>query len=118
MGLDFRHDRPPGHYCPQWSYDGFADFRRRLAEEEEFDLDSMQGYGGDISWTDVITDLKPLLNHSDADGSLTAEECAQIAPRLREAVADWPDDYDHRSALNLAACMDACAAAGEKLEFC
>lgn len=118
MGLDFTHNRPPGHHCAQWSYTGFGAFRRRLAEEEEFNLDDMQGFDGDVSWDDVTTDLKPLLNHSDCDGNLTPEECAQVAPRLREIVAGWLDDYDRRGALRLADCMELCAAAGEKLEFC
>ena len=135
MGLDFRHDRPDGHHCPQWAYSGFNRFRIRLAAAEGFDLEEMQGFGkggyfdgtrvpGTRSWDEITTALKPLLNHSDCDGELTPEECAQIAPRLREVVAGWEQDgefsshYDEQGALRLADCMEACAAAGEKLEFC
>lgn len=136
MGLDFNHPTPDGERsrcCPHWSYGGFNDFRTRLAASEGFDLDEMQGFGkgeyftddrvhGTRPWDEIDTPLKPLLNHSDCDGHLTPEECAQVAPRLREVVNGWPDTIEHHyhrlSALNLAACMEACAAAGENLEFC
>lgn len=124
MGLDFTHNRPDGHHCPQWSYTGFNAFRRRLAEEEEFDLDSMDGFGGDVGWDDVITDLKPLLNHSDCDGDISPEDCATVTKRLREVVMAWPWDgklstaHDQRAALALATCMEICATNGERLVFC
>lgn len=136
MGLDFNHRTADGdrsRCCPHWSYSGFNVFRTRLAASEGFDLDEMQGFGkgeyftaervpGTRSWDEIDTPLKPLLNHSDCDGLLTAAECAQVAPRLREVVNGWPDtietQYDRWSALHLAHCMDVCAASGENLEFC
>lgn len=137
MGIDFRHDnRPDGHHCPQWAYGGFNRFRTRLAASEGFILDEMQGFSngnyfsddyvpGTRSWDEITTALKPLLNHSDCDGELTPEECAQVAPRLREVAAGWPEDgvamvdaFDYRGALALAECMEICAASGSRLVFC
>lgn len=136
MGIDFRHDRPDGHHCPQWAYGGFNRFRERLAASEGFILSEMQGFSnsryfeddykpGGRSWDEITTDLKPLLNHSDCDGELTPEECAQVAPRLREVAESWPregvtmaDAFDYRGALKLAECMEICASNNEKLEFC
>lgn len=137
MGLGFNHRTADSNWsicCPQWSYGGFDRFRTRLAASEGFVLDEMQGFSngryfedgyvaGTRLWDEVTTALKPLLNHSDCDGELSPEECAQVAPRLRQIVEGWdPDDarfdYDRRSGLALADCMEACAQAGEKLEFC
>jgi hypothetical protein len=74
----------------QWSYSGFAAFRRGLAGAEGFDLDEMIGFGGDRSWDDVETSLRPLLNRpDDGGGTLTVAECTQMFPRLVEIVAYW-----------------------------
>lgn len=138
MGIDFRHyDSPAGHHCPQWAYSGFNRFRARLAASEGFDLDEMQGFSkgdwdldgdhrvfGTRPWDEITTPIKPLLNHSDCDGELTPEECAQVAPRLREVAEAWPsegvamaDSFDYRGALTLAECMEFCAASGNTLMF-
>lgn len=131
MGLAFSHG------AAHWSYGGFHAFREALAHHEGIDLGRMDGFaepsgarGGAVGtwskpWDTVTTPLKPLLNHSDCDGHLTPEECAQVAPHLRElAPAVWPPDSDdwraehsRVNALLLADAMDACAAAGENLEF-
>lgn len=133
MGLDFNHSRDEdgrSDCCPQWSYGGFNRFRKALAAAEGFDLDQMQGFmtddihGGDPrpiagrSWDDVTTDLKPLLNHSDCDGELTPEECAQVFPRLRKICDGLDDTYDRQNDLALAECMVTCAAENTPLEFC
>jgi hypothetical protein len=81
-----------------WSYRGFHAFRRRLAEAEGFDLDQMEGFGGDRTWNttagDSVTPLEPLLYHSDCDGYLDSWDCEQVLPRLRAIVASWPtSDY-------------------------
>jgi hypothetical protein len=113
MGLDFHNSDA------HWSYSGFARFRERLAKHEGFDLDEMQGFNGLRPWSEITTALKPLLDHSDGDGELTPEECAQVAPRLREVLAGWEqDDYDTHSGRLLADGMEWCAANGEPLEFC
>jgi hypothetical protein len=112
MGLDLhitRTDRDPTMHA-RWSYNGFNLFRQRLAKAIGVDLDAMVGFGGDRPWSEITDDLVPLLNHSDCDGTLDYTECYQVAPRLREIVADWPeDDYDRQMALRLAAMMNEVA---------
>jgi hypothetical protein len=119
MGIDFSH-------CDaHWSYGGFNHARTRLAEAVGFVLTDMQGFGtltgqtpGARSWDEITDPVKPLLNHSDCDGELTAEECKAAAPRLREIVSTWDaDDYDRLHFEELARGMDAAAEAGEPLEF-
>lgn len=120
MGLDFSHGDA------HWAYSGFGRFREKLARAEGFNLNDMEGFRRSHepprpmrSWDTVTTDLKPLLDHSDCDGELTSEECKQVAPRLKEIIADWPlEDYDRRSGLDLVAAMEYCAEHGETLEFC
>lgn len=121
MGLDFSHG------SAHWAYSGFMRFWEMLAREEGFELREMQGYHGDRAWDTVQTDLEPLLNHSDCDGELTPQECAQVAPRLREILAKWKeerthdladDDYDVYAGLALCDAMEQCAELGEVLEFC
>lgn len=81
-------------------------------------LYAMVGCGGETAWDKVADPIKPLLNHSDCEGHLTPEECAAVAPRLRELVDGWEGDFDKYRALELARGMEAAAAAGELLEFC
>lgn len=85
MGIDFSHSNA------SWAYSGFMRFRSRLAQAEGFDLEQMDGFQRAWeparpmrSWDEITTPLKPLLEHSDCDGELTPEECAQVEPRLRE----------------------------------
>jgi hypothetical protein len=71
-----------------------------------------------MSWGHIADPIVPLLDHSDCDGELTPGHCKQVAPRLRELVANWPEeDYDKRRALELADGMDVAAQAGEPLRF-
>jgi len=72
-----------------------------------------------VRWEDVDHPLRPLLDHSDCDDDLSTEDCAQIAPALREILATWPeDDHDREIVERLAAWMEACAATGRRLVFC
>jgi len=124
MGLDFLQ-------CDaSWSYSGFNDFRRRLARDIGFDLNEMMGFSkgfhwqdgyapGTRPWSEIDDPIVPLLNHSDCEGELSPQECAQVAPRLRELVTPWPEhDYDRHNALVLAEAMGRCACDGEALVFC
>ena len=127
MGLDFSHTEA------HWSYSGFGRFREALAEHEGFNLNEMQGFcapwrGDDPethpnrSWDEITTPLKPLLNHSDCEDDLSPEECAQIAPRLREVVnAIWPvdvgRDHNRQQGLLLAEGLELAASRGERFEF-
>ncbi|MEU3480915.1 hypothetical protein ACI2LO_33120 [Streptomyces sp. NPDC033754] len=73
-----------------WSYSGFAEFRRRLAEVEGFVLSEMRGFGGERPWSEVSTALEPLLDHPDAGGNdLSPEECASILVRLEAITYQW-----------------------------
>jgi hypothetical protein len=125
MGLDFSHTEA------HWAYTSFSRFRRALATFEGIDIDAMRGFTqGGKPWESVTTPLKPLLDHSDCDGDLSPEECATVAPRLRQvideiwpaATSTWeqnPEASIHRSnGLLLAEGMEAAAASSEPLEFC
>ncbi len=70
-------------------------FRQWLAVAEGFTLGEVRGFGGDREWSSVSTTLTPLLDHPDADGSLTAAQCAAMLPRL-EAIIDQlgPEEGD------------------------
>ncbi len=124
MALDFAIARIDLDACEaSWSYSGFNAFRERLAGQLGFVLDEMDGFGGDRDWDSALIivaagDLKPLLHHSDCEGSLHYDACQIIAPALREAVKDWPDDdYDKINALRLCEAME-CMDDTDKLLFC
>lgn len=111
----------------QWSYRGFNLFREKLGNQIGIKLFEMAGFkyaegsvlgAPGVSWDGLTDDIVPLLNHSDCDGELTAEECAKVGPRLLQMVADWPDGHDKENAIELANDMIAIAANGESLEFC
>lgn len=165
MGIGLYVD---GERVAGWSYSGFNDFRRRLAKEIGIDnLQDMEGFGNNEwihhlwenpekaeklrqedlarprrAWSEINDAIVPFLHHSDCDGELTAEECRQIAPRLRELVSRWGDsntinvnpefrekypqypatmvldDYDKTNGLALAAGMEKAAELGVSLDFC
>lgn len=115
MGLDFSHSEA------HWAYSGFGRFRDALAAHEGFVLDTMVGFGGDVSWDTITTPLKPLLDHSDCDGDLSPEDCAQVALRLREVIPlIWPNfnDHDASEGLLLAEGLELAAKSNETFEFC
>lgn len=151
-----------------WSYSGFHQFRKKLARAIGIELDQMEGFYTDetkkiletkgwedyhaaieedlrrpkISWDTVKDPIKLLLHHSDCEGILTPEECAQVGPRLRQIVENWEDtmhlvldadarqalphyppemhldNYDKVNALSLADGMEEAARTGQDLEFC
>ena len=111
MGLDFSHCEA------RWGYGGFGEFRKRLAKEIGMDLDAMEGFGGDIPFSNFNDDIIPLLNHSDCEGELTVEECKKVAPRLKEMVLSWEDDRDRRNALELVEGIELAISRNEPLEF-
>ncbi len=73
-----------------------------------------------LQWEDLEPNpIYDLLSHSDCDGDLSAEQCAAIAPVLRESVKGWPqDDYDRKMAEALANAMELCASVDRRLIFC
>lgn len=91
-------------------------------------------------WEDVDNPLVPFLHHSDCDGDLSPEQCATVAPALREAVEnlaplrewataqdidhDMPvvqnpayQDHDRTGGLQLVQMMEICAEYGRRLVF-
>ncbi len=106
MGLDI--DSTESLLTCRWSYSGFNRFRCRLAKAEGFDLEQMHGFTGDKGrpWSEESSAIVSLLDHSDSDGEMTAEKCAEVWPRLLEIVTDWPeDDYDREQGEKLARMM-------------
>jgi hypothetical protein len=172
MGVSFRVD---GERFAGWSYSGFNAFRAELAKEIGLDVYTMWGYltreeisaaykkiiggndGDEVAkeflermarqrpWSEIDDVLVPLLNHSDCEGELTTEECAAIAPRLRQLISGWPDkiaikiegtdeqvertvalgykqememeNYNKTQGLLLAKAMERSAETGKPLEF-
>lgn len=146
MGLNFCSKSQS--FDAQWSFGGFKIFRVRLAQEIGIDdINSMKGFCdegnlesvGGRSWSEIDDVITPLLCHCDIEGDLNPEQCAQIAPRLRELVTDWPDaieietqpehqaigypawlhlpEHDKRNAILLAEAMEWCAEHEESLIF-
>lgn len=107
-----------------WAYGGFARFREEIAAIEGVKLRDMYGFGGwsnpdckQIPWDTVNTPLKPLLDHSDCDGELTPEECAEVYPRLEQLISRLNDPYDREQAALLVAAMKQAIEDNEPLEF-
>lgn len=142
MGLDFNNSKA------HWAYSGFNRFREKLANEIGICLPLMEGFWSThkdsmstveltkkilgtaifdefywlpkepLKWDKIKDPIVDLLYHSDCDGSLSAEQCGKIAPRLRELIADWnDDDYDKRQALLLAEGMENCHKENVELNF-
>lgn len=142
MGLGFNKSEA------SWSYSGFNDFRKRLANEIGICLPLMDGFwlpgyprsevesaikrvGTDIidanfkwlpkeplKWDKIKDPIVDLLLHSDCEGELSAEQCGKIYPRLKELIEGWDEDYDKKQALLLAEGMENCAKKNEPLVFC
>ena len=125
MGLClFAEDGDVGGPDASWSYSRFADFRRRLAAAEGFELNGMLGFGGDRQWSTVLTALEPLLDHADTHGNLSAADCAAVLPRLVEIIDRWAADVPDPAltaqigtARDLARVMFLCVARDVPLAF-
>lgn len=107
-----------------WAYGGFMRFREELAKMEGIVLKDMYGFGGwtnpnckQIPWETVDSPIVPLLNHSDCDGDLSPEECAQVYPRLAALVEQLEDSYDRDNGRVLVAEMKAAVEGNYRLEF-
>jgi len=96
MGLDTSHN------CWHGPYSSFGRFRRCLGEQIGINLDEYLGYNQNgTKYLDSIEhDIKPLLNHSDCDGSLTVKESRQIAKGLTQILKNFneelPSDYNFK----------------------
>ena len=99
MGIQFSHCKA------SWSYSGFMRFRERLAESIGMQLRKMPGFRDnqeEFAWEDYDDPIIPFLNHSDCDGVLTPEQCRTIAPRLREIISTWEDNFENSYDLEMA----------------
>jgi len=74
-----------------FSYGGFHRFRTCLAMVEGIELGKMVGFGGELSWDEVSSPLKPILNFPD-DGvpTFSVEQCRPILARLKAIQESWP----------------------------
>jgi hypothetical protein len=122
MGVDFWIEAKPEYTGCCWSYCGFNDFRKRLAESIGINLDEMKGFCNDgKEWPDPKKEpLVYFLDHSDCDGELLPEECRAVWKRLHEVVSEWSDralDYDRKKGLILAAKMRDAADGDLRLYF-
>jgi hypothetical protein len=93
-----------------WSYSGFYRFCTKLAFASDAKPSTCAGGEDPIL---ILTE------HSDCDGIISPADCARIAPRLRELMADWLDeDYDKEHGILLAEGMEECARSNKDLIFC
>lgn len=124
MGLSFQGSEA------HWSYGGFNRFRQRLAEKVGLEWPEARAFiscspaareEDNARWQKLQSlddPIRDLLCHSDCDGELSPEQCATIAPRLKELVADWDaNDFDKMQADLLVQGMLDCAESKEPLEF-
>ena len=89
MGLIITNNSFQGHYSD------YGNFRRHLSTLVGIgDLSDYSGFGGEKQFPS--TDDEPLvllIDHSDCDGDLSAEECGKVAKRLTEILDLIDDSY-------------------------
>jgi len=113
MGLALRVD---GNTYAEWAYSGYGQFRKKIAAQVGIDLHQMEGFHNvdksilsiqgweayreaietdlsqeKISWDTVNDPIKILLNHSDCEGEIPAEDCKVLADRLEQIIKEWPE---------------------------
>jgi hypothetical protein len=134
MGLDTTHD------CWHGPYSTFNDWRVAVARAAGIELLAMEGFtrlphlrGGPtvgdtdlgMSWSKYAHDpICILLNHSDCDGTIVADDCVRLADRLEELLpaleamdAQAPLSWLANKACDFVAGLRAAAAACEDVEF-
>jgi len=126
MGIDFRLMLPE-RVNASMSYGGFNDFRNRIAgefgttteelyHENKISLSAKKPTEG--PWAKIPDGLFPLMNHSDCDGQLDAEQCAIVYPALEDVAAKWPvTEFYRQIAEELVVAMRKAAMCGGRLEF-
>jgi len=88
MGLDTSHDAWHGPYS------SFNRFRHEIAEAIGVNLDSFEGYGGNVPFDELKRGVRWLLDHSDCDGHITPKRCKLIADDLNEIIPLLPDEIE------------------------
>ena len=107
------------HCQGYFTNNGFHEARMLLAASIGLELNSMQGFGGTVSWPSAKTQpLVHLLNHADCEGSLSPAQCTAVAQALRAAVEPWPQEQSYRGLfLEMACGMERCAKNNEPFLF-
>lgn len=85
MGLNFKNSKA------NWSYSGFNEFRRAIASDLGFNLNSKIGFSGEEDWSDVPAEWEPFLNHSDCEGKLSVKEQEKLIPAMLKLLDTWKD---------------------------
>ncbi len=120
MGLDTTHNAWHG------SYSSFNQWRTWLADKVGISLQKMEGFGGDIEWTEEMKEQNyyPLLYHSDCDGDLSIEECKKIKSFLEKILDTKPNvdkdrliDWNYAHTLSFFQGCQKAIEANEPIEF-
>jgi hypothetical protein len=106
-------------------YAELATLRRCLAEDEGFDLMSMEGFGdGERPWDEVDSRLKPFLGHEDDGGSINPTECFEVYPTMERILEGWrrnpPEGINDRIinfGVQIVEAMKLCSKNGWELVF-
>ena len=88
------------------SYSGFDDFRKEWARLLGFDLEDMDGFGGEKPWT--IEPLQCFFDHSDCEGEISWQDAQQILAQARKDAPKLPD-FDKEFNVLIRACEAAVA---------
>jgi len=115
MGLDTTHDAWHGPYS------SFNSFRTNMAKMIGMNLKKMEGFGGNIPFSQFNDDLCILLDHSDCEGYISPDNCKKLAIRLDELIDKMePTEVffsDYQLAKQFSAGCKLAASKNETLEF-
>lgn len=123
MGLDTSHD------CWHGPYSMFMRFRERLhwliQSDPRIPWDGQYRKGLREAWVDGVYNgpepINSLMNHSDCDGEIPANECGPLADALEALLVRMPErgTYDEirPATLRFIAGLRRAAAAGEPVDF-
>ena len=79
------------------AYSGFARWRKSIAHAKGFDLDDMDGFDGNVPWTNQPFQL--ILNHSDCDGEYSVADILELLDELHDIKQLNVDDYEQSDKL-------------------
>lgn len=103
MGLDTTHN------CWHGPYTTFNEWRRVICEVAGYgSIDEREGFSGDVPWPDTGDSLIKLLNHSDCEGEIPANDCGPIADRLESVLPKLKERWvENRTRQFIAGLRDA-----------
>jgi len=100
MGLDVHvGDYESKEYVSEHlgAYSGYYRWRKAIAKAKDFDLDDMDGFDGNVPWTNQPFQL--ILNHSDCDGEYSMADIPELLDELHDIKQLNVDDYDQTDKL-------------------